>query len=128
MCGGLTRGYSSRIQRIVPKYGRMTSFRTILIMMAAATTLSLGAVMPAYAASSKDKQCLSDQEIQSAISSGQIKSWPKIKQIARISTDYQEVSDVRVCMINGVPFYTVNLVSSNGEAKKIVVNALDGSG
>jgi uncharacterized membrane protein YkoI len=106
----------------------MTFFRTILIMMAAAATLSLGAIMPADAASSKDKQCLSDQEIQGAIASGQIKSWPKIKQIARISTDYQEVSDVRVCMINGVPFYTVNLVSSNGEAKKIVVNALDGSG
>jgi uncharacterized membrane protein YkoI len=105
----------------------MTSFRTILIMMAAAT-LSLVAVMPADAASSKDKQCLSDQEIQTAIASGQIKSWPRIKQMARISTDYQEVSDVRVCMINGVPFYTVNLVSSNGEAKKIVVNALDGSG
>jgi uncharacterized membrane protein YkoI len=105
----------------------MTFFRTILIMMAAAATLSLGAIMPADAAS-KDKQCLSDQEIQGAIASGQIKSWPKIKQIARISTDYQEVSDVRVCMINGVPFYTVNLVSSNGEAKKIVVNALDGSG
>jgi uncharacterized membrane protein YkoI len=102
----------------------MTFFRTILIMMAAAATLSLGAIMPADAAS-KDKQCLSDQEIQGAIASGQIKSWPKIKQIARISG---EVWNVRVCMINGVPFYTVNLVSSNGEAKKIVVNALDGSG
>lgn len=105
----------------------MTSFRTILIMMAAAATLSLGAVMPAHAASSKDKQCLSDQEIQSAIASGQIKSWPRIKQMARISRDYQDL-DVRVCLINGVPFYTVNLVSSNGEAKKIIVNALDGSG
>jgi uncharacterized membrane protein YkoI len=106
----------------------MTSFRTILIVMAAAATLSLGAVMPADAASSKDKQCLSDQQIQSAISSGQIKSWPKIKKMAQISGEYQEVSDVRVCLINGVPFYTVNLVSSNGEARKIVLNAMDGSG
>jgi uncharacterized membrane protein YkoI len=105
----------------------MTSFRSILIMMAAAATLSLGAAMPVSAAP-KDKQCLSDQEIQSAISSGQIKSWPKIKKMARISGEYQEVSDVRVCLINGVPFYTVNLVSSNGEAKKIVLNAMDGSG
>jgi uncharacterized membrane protein YkoI len=105
----------------------MTSFRTILIMMAAAATLSLGAAMPAFAAS-KDKQCMSDQEIQTAIASGQIKSWPRIKKMAQISTDYQEVSDVRVCLINGVPFYTVNLVSSDGEARKIVLNALDGSG
>jgi uncharacterized membrane protein YkoI len=105
----------------------MTSFRTILIVMAAAASLSLGAVMPADAAS-KDKQCLSDQEIQSAISSGQIKSWPKIKKMAQIPGEYQEVSDVRVCLINGVPFYTVNLVSSNGEARKIVLNAMDGSG
>ena len=105
----------------------MTSFRTILLVMAAAATLSLGAIMPADAAS-KDKQCLSDQEIQSAISSGQIKSWPKIKKMAQISGEYQEVSDVRVCLVNGVPFYTVNLVSSNGEARKIVLNAMDGSG
>jgi uncharacterized membrane protein YkoI len=105
----------------------MTSFRTILIVMAAAASLSLGAIMPADAAS-KDKQCLSDQEIQSAISSGQIKSWPKVKKMAQIPGEYQEVSDVRVCLINGVPFYTVNLVSSNGEARKIVLNAMDGSG
>ena len=96
-------------------------------MMAAAATLSFGAAVPAYAAS-KDRACLSDQEIQSAISSGKIKSWPKIKKMARISGDYQEVSDVRVCLVNGVPFYTVNLVSSSGEARKIVLNAMDGSG
>ena len=105
----------------------MTSFRTILIMMAAAATMSLGAAMPAHAAP-KDKECYSDQQIQSAISSGEIKSWPKIKRMAQISGEYQEVSDVKVCLINGVPFYTVNLVSSSGEARKIVLNAMDGSG
>lgn len=106
----------------------MTRFRTILRMVAAAAILSLGAAMPVFAAPAGGHQCLSDQQIQAAIASGQIKSWPKIKKMARISADYQEVSDVKVCMINGVPFYTVNLVSSNGDAKKIVLNALDGSG
>jgi uncharacterized membrane protein YkoI len=101
--------------------------KTLIILMtvAAAATLSLGAVMPAYAAA---QTCLSDQEIQTKIASGQIKSWPKVKKLAQISPDYQEVSDVKVCMINGVPYYTVNLVSANGAAKKIVVNAVDGSG
>ena len=105
----------------------MTSFRTILITMAAAATLLLAAATPSLAATGKDKACLSDQQIQAAIAAGQIQSWPKIKKLAKVSTDYQEVSDVKVCMIDGVPYYTVNLVSSNGEAQKIVLNAVDGT-
>ena len=104
----------------------MKRFRIILMTMTAAATLSLGAVVPVQAAG--PQSCLSDQQIQTAIESGQIKSWPKVKKLARISSDYQEVSDVKVCMINGVPYYTVNLVSTSGDAKKIVLNALDGSG
>jgi uncharacterized membrane protein YkoI len=103
----------------------MNIIRTILITMAAAATLSLGAAMPAVAAS---KDCMTDQQIQAAIQSGEIKSWPTIKKLARLSSDYQEVSDVKVCLVNGVPYYNVNLVSSNGAAKKIVLNAVDGSG
>jgi len=107
----------------------MTRFRTILITMAAAATLSLGAASSSHAAVlGKNAACLSDQQIQAAIQSGEIKSWPTIKKMAQISSDYQEVSDVRVCRINGVLYYTVNLVSSYGDAKKIVVNAVDGSG
>jgi uncharacterized membrane protein YkoI len=71
---------------------------------------------------------MTDQQIQAAIQSGEIKSWPTIKKLARLSSDYQEVSDVKVCLVNGVPYYNVNLVSSNGAAKKIVLNAVDGSG
>ena len=105
----------------------MTSIRTILITMAAAATLLLAAAVPSYAAAARDKDCLSDQQIQAAIAAGQIQSWPKIRKLAKVSTDYQEVSDVRVCMIQGVPYYTVNLVSSNGEATKFVLNAVDGT-
>ena|SRR6476469_7626974 len=107
---------------------RMTRFRTILITMAAAAALSLAAPSSYAAVLGKNADCLSDQQIQVAIQSGQIKSWPTIKKLAKIPSDYQEVSDVRVCRINGDLYYTVNLVSSYGEAKKIVVNAIDGSG
>lgn len=105
----------------------MTSFRTIIITMAAAATLLLAAALPSLAATGKDMDCLSDQQIQAAIAAGQIKSWPKIKKLAQISADYQEVSDVKVCLIDGVPYYTVNLVSSNGAAAKFVLNAVDGT-
>ena len=64
----------------------------------------------------------------SAFAGSMVTSWPTIKKLAKISSDFQEVSDVRVCRINGDLYYTVNLVSSYGEAKKIVVNAIDGSG
>jgi uncharacterized membrane protein YkoI len=106
----------------------MKRFRTILITMAAAATLSLSATSSYAAVLGKNAACLTDQQIQAAIQSGQIKSWPTIKKMAHISSDYQEVSDVRVCRIDGVLYYTVNLVSSYGDAKKIVVNAVDGSG
>jgi uncharacterized membrane protein YkoI len=104
----------------------MNRIRIIWMTVAAAATLSLGAVMPAHAVTQPG--CLSDQQIQTAIASGKIKSWPKVKKLAQISPDYQEVSDVKVCMIDGVPYYTVNLVSTSGDAKKIVLNAVDGSG
>ena len=101
----------------------MTLSRTILITVAAAAMVSLAAVMPAFAQG--NSECLSDRQIQGAIESGQIQSWPKIKNLAGISA-YQEVSDVQVCMIGGVPFYILNVVSPEGEATKIALNAVDG--
>jgi len=101
----------------------MTSFRTILITLTTVAGLLLAAAVPVGAAPGGD--CLTDQEIQAQIESGQIKSWPKIKKIAGISS-YQEVSDVRVCVVAGTPYYNVNIVSPSGEAKKVVLNAVDG--
>ncbi len=103
----------------------MTSFRNLLLLLAAAASLSLGAAIPAYAQAGKSGNCLSDQQIQSEIASGQIQSWPSVKRTAGISA-YQEVSDVRVCMVDGVPYYQVNIVSPNGEAKKVTINAVNG--
>jgi hypothetical protein len=106
----------------------MTFSRTILITMAAAAMVSLAAVMPAFAQDEgrEAMECLSDRQIQVAIESGQIMSWPKIKKMAGISA-YEEVSDVQVCMLAGVPFYILNVVSPEGEATKIALNAVDGT-
>lgn len=101
----------------------MTGFRTILMTMAAAAMISLAAAMPAFA---QGRDCLSDMQIQAAIESGQIQSWPKIKRLVGIS-DYDEVSDIQVCMIDSIPYYMLNVVSPDGEASKIAVNAVDGT-
>jgi uncharacterized membrane protein YkoI len=106
----------------------MTISRTILVTMAAAAVFSLAVAMPASAQgrAGDDLECLTDRQIQVAIESGQILSWPKVKRLAGISA-YQEVSDVQVCMIDGVPYYILNVVSPEGEAAKIALNAVDGT-
>lgn len=107
----------------------MTFSRTILITMAAAAVFALAAAMPASAqgrTSRGNLDCLTDRQIQTAIESGQILSWPKIKKLAGIS-NYEEVSDVEVCMIDDVPYYILNVVSPGGEAAKIALNAVDGT-
>ena len=90
--------------------------------------ISLTAVMPAFAqgGARDNMECLSDRQIQAAIEDGQIQSWPKIKRLAGISA-YEEVSDVTVCMIEGVPYYILNVISPEGEAAKIALNAVDGT-
>ena len=106
----------------------MTISRTIFNMMAAVVLIALTAV-PASAqvrARGSTLDCLSDRQIQVAIESGQILSWPKIKRLAGIGS-YDEVSDVKVCMIDDVPYYIVNVVSPEGEAAKVALNAIDGT-
>ena len=105
----------------------MTLFRTIVMTMAAAAIVSLAAVMPAAAqARQAAADCLSDRQIQTAIESGQIQSWPRIKKLAGISS-YQEVSEIQVCTIDGTLYYMLNVISPDGEASKIVLNAVDGT-
>ena len=107
----------------------MTFSRSNLITIAAVALFALTAVSPALAQgrSTRDQlECLSDRQIQSAIEQGRILSWPKIKRLAGISA-YQEVSDVQVCMIDGVPYYMLNVISPEGEATRIALNAVDGT-
>jgi len=121
-------GHSSHIQRIVPKCGGMKLSRTLFIAIASAAMISLSFVGPAAAQGrlAGDTECLSGRLIQSAIESGKIQSWPRIKKMAGISA-YEEVSDVQVCLLDGVPFYVLNVISPNGEAMKIALNAVDGT-
>ena len=107
----------------------MTFSRSNLITIAAVALFALTAVSPALAQGrgARDQlECLSDRQIQSAIEQGRILSWPKIKKLAGISA-YQEVSDVEVCLIDGVPYYMLNVISPEGEATKIALNAVDGT-
>jgi hypothetical protein len=106
----------------------MTFSRSNLIKMAAVALIALTAVSPAFAqAGARDRlDCLTDRQITAAIESGRILSWPKIKKLAGISA-YEEVSDVTVCMIGGVPYYILNVISPEGEAAKIALNAVDGT-
>jgi hypothetical protein len=103
----------------------MKTLHTLIALVAAAATLSLGAIGPAQAQA--DLVCLSEVQIQSAIEAGQIKSWPKIKKLAGISGQYQELSNVEVCLVDGIPYYQVNVVSPSGEVTRLVINALDGT-
>ncbi|MEO8758960.1 MAG: hypothetical protein ABI398_14550 [Devosia sp.] len=104
----------------------MKSIRTILIVMAAAAVMSLGAAMPAFAAA-QNANCLTDQQIQTEIASGQIKSWRTIRELGGVPADYYETSYVQVCLKGGVPYFVVKMSSSKGESVKIVLNAMDGS-
>jgi hypothetical protein len=131
----------------------MIRIRTILLTMAAAVSLS-SAIVPASAAppfgdrggggfplggrggitlnipaapSNGDRRCLSEAEIEAAISSGRIQSWAKIRALANIPKEYRETSDVQVCLRGGTPYFIVSMVSPKGEYFKIVLNAVDGS-
>ncbi|HEX4296494.1 MAG TPA: hypothetical protein VHZ56_00575 [Devosia sp.] len=104
----------------------MTFLRRIRIAMTAAAICSLAAVLPA-AAAPRQGNCLSDQQIQAEIGSGQIQSWARIRKLAGIPKDYYETSDVQVCLRGGVPYFMVNMVSPKGENFKMVLNAVDGS-
>jgi hypothetical protein len=103
----------------------MTQFRTILLSLAAAAAITLAAVAPGQA-QGRETACYTDRQIQDAIESGEIQSWPRIKKLAGIGA-YDEVSDVRVCLLGGVPYYILNVISTAGEAMKIALNAVDGT-
>jgi hypothetical protein len=102
----------------------MNSITTFLSIAFAVATLSLTAIAPAHA---QGEECLTDGQIQTSIRDGEFQSWPKVKRLAGFGQDYEEVSGVEVCLQDGIPYYYVNVVSPDGEARKIVVNAIDGS-
>jgi hypothetical protein len=104
----------------------MKLVRTLVIGIAAAGALSLG-LGSALAAVPGAGACWSSAQVSSAIAEGTIKSWAKIRRIAGIPDDLYETSPVQVCMLDGVPYFIVNMSSPKGENVKIVRNAIDGS-
>src|SRR5437868_12192065 len=104
----------------------MRRFRSILIMMAAAGALCLGAATASFAAAG-ETSCWSDKQTQTAIAVGQIQTWSKIRKLGKVPSEYHETSDTPVCLKGGVPYYVVTMASPKGEQFKIVLNAVDGS-
>jgi len=72
-------------------------------------------------------ECLTDRAIAQAIAAGEIRSWAAVKRLAGIPANFAEVSNVEVCRRGAQLYYSVSVVSPTGEARRLVLNAVDGS-
>ena len=81
---------------------------------------------PAVSQSGGDN-CLSGGEIQMAIVDGEIRPLNQILQAAGISGDVKVLEPVRVCLDGGEPYYLLNLLNSDGDARKVVLHAVTGA-
>ncbi|HEV7718609.1 MAG TPA: hypothetical protein VGO70_06500 [Arsenicitalea sp.] len=91
---------------------------TICAMMAMALPMSFASALPAQAAG----QCLSNQEIQAALSSGEIGPVAAALAQAGVGRDAKVLS-VRVCKEGGRMVYVVAVLSSNGDARNLTLPA-----
>ena len=96
-------------------------------MLAATLALFATLVVTAPGSAAAADACMSPVEVQAAIAAKQIKSWPTIKAMAGISSQYKEVGPVRVCEQGGVRYYVVAVTGPSGESKQLVLNAVDAS-
>jgi hypothetical protein len=98
----------------------------IKLCLAALLTAAVGAAaLPAWAADAD--ACLDNRDVQALIAGHKIKTWPAVKAMAGISEQYKEVSAVRVCELNGAPYYVVNVAGPAGESRQLVLNAVTGT-
>lgn len=100
-----------------------TTLLPILGAIVVALTLASGSG-PALA---QGGECLAPNAIQQAIQSGEIQSWAAVRRMAGIPQGYSEVSGVQVCRRGGQLYYIVSVVSPSGEARRLALNAVDGS-
>jgi hypothetical protein len=101
---------------------------SVLNLLIAASLASTMLVATAGPSAARDiGGCMDNRAVQAAIAAHQIKTWPAIKAMARVSDQYKEVSAVRVCEQDGQPYYVVNVSGPSGESKQLVLNAVDGS-
>jgi uncharacterized membrane protein YkoI len=66
--------------------------------------------------------CLSNREIQEAVSSGQIKSLDEVLASAGVDSS-QSVLNVQVCDQGGRLVYIIGVLSPSGEAQNLVLDA-----
>lgn len=66
--------------------------------------------------------CLSKREIQDAVSSGQIKSLDTVLSEAGVGSG-QQVLNVQVCDQNGQLVYVIGVLSPDGQARNLTLNA-----
>jgi hypothetical protein len=88
---------------------------------------SLAFTLPAPHAAAQGGECLTDRAIQQAIAGGEIRSWAAIRRMAGVPSSFSEVSNVQLCRRGGGLYYVVSVVSPSGEARRLVLNAVDGS-
>lgn len=95
----------------------LTRKPSALVVLAAVLALALTAgTLPASAQS-----CLSNREIQEAISSGQVMS--PYEAVQRAGYDSSDVLDFQLCDQGGRLVYIVQVLSPSGEAQNLVLNA-----
>ncbi len=102
----------------------MVQFWINILGLVVAAILFGSAATPAFASQGA---CLDNRDVQAAIASHQIKTWPAIKAMAGVSENYKEVGAVRVCDEGGEPYYVVNVAGPTGESKQLRLNAVTGA-
>jgi hypothetical protein len=103
----------------LPGMKRKTRRPSVLPVLATLLALVLTGVgtLPASA-----QACLSDREIQEAVSSGRIKSLYDVLASAGIDSS-QSVLNVQVCDQGGRLVYIIGVLSPSGEAQNLVLDA-----
>jgi len=95
---------------------RKLSVLPVLVTLLALVFTGVG-TLPASA-----QACLSDREIQEAVSSGRIKSLYEVLASAGIDSS-QSVLNVQVCDQGGRLVYIIGVLSPSGEAQNLVLDA-----
>ncbi len=70
-------------------------------------------------------QCLDNRAINLARANGIILPYPDILRLAGVKRN--EAKGVRVCNINGQPFYLIRVLRNNGVAQNLILRASDGT-
>jgi hypothetical protein len=69
--------------------------------------------------------CLDNRSIAAAVASGQFLSLPQLAQLAGFNP--QQTHNLRVCQINGQPYYYFDTFDAYGQTRTYVLRATDGA-